>query len=29
MEKGDLIVPDKPGLGLKLNRDIIKRYGIT
>jgi len=29
MEKGELVVPDKPGLGLKFNRDIIKRYGIT
>lgn len=25
--KGELAVPDKPGLGLKFNRDMIKRYG--
>ena len=29
MEKGDLIVPDKPGLGLKFNRDVVKRYGVA
>ena len=29
MEKGDLIVPDKPGLGLAFNRDIIKRYAVS
>ena len=29
MEKGDLIVPDKPGLGLAFNRDVIKRYAVA
>jgi len=29
MEKGDLIVPDKPGLGLSFNRDVINRYGVA
>lgn len=29
MEKGDLVVPDKPGPGLSFNRDVIKRYGIA
>ena len=28
MEKGDLVVPDKPGLGLKFNQDIIRKYGV-
>ena len=28
MEKGELVVPDKPGLGLSFNRDVIKRYGV-
>ncbi len=26
--KGELTVPDKPGLGLKFDRDAIKRYGV-
>ena len=25
--KGELAVPDKPGLGLKFNQDVLKRYG--
>lgn len=27
--KGGLAVPDKPGLGLKFNRDMVKRYGVS
>lgn len=26
-KNGELTVPDRPGLGLKFNRDVIKRYG--
>jgi L-alanine-DL-glutamate epimerase-like enolase superfamily enzyme len=26
--KGHLTVPDKPGLGLKFSRDVLKRYGV-
>jgi len=28
MEKGDLVVPDKPGLGLKFDQGVIKKYGM-
>jgi len=28
MEKGDLVVPDKPGLGLKFDQSVIKKYGM-
>jgi L-alanine-DL-glutamate epimerase-like enolase superfamily enzyme len=27
--KGELSVPDTPGLGLKFNRDMVKRYGVS
>jgi L-alanine-DL-glutamate epimerase-like enolase superfamily enzyme len=27
MKNGELIVPDRPGLGLSFNRDILARYG--
>ena len=26
-DKGELAVPDKPGLGIKFNREVLKRYG--
>ena len=26
--KGELVVPDKPGLGLNFNRDAISRFGV-
>ena len=26
---GKLTVPDKPGLGLNFDKDVIKRYGVT
>ena len=29
VQKGELAVPQKPGLGLTLNREVIKRYGVT
>jgi L-alanine-DL-glutamate epimerase-like enolase superfamily enzyme len=28
-EKGELAVPNKPGLGLKFNQDTIKRFGVS
>ena len=28
MEKGELVVPAKPGLGLKFDQGVIKRYGV-
>ena len=29
IENGDLVVPDKPGLGLSFDREIIKKYAVT
>ena len=29
IENGELVVPDRPGLGLAFNRDILKRYAIA
>jgi mandelate racemase len=26
-EKGELVVPNRPGLGLKFDQDVLKRYG--
>ena len=28
-DKGELVVPDKPGLGLEFDRDVIKRFGVV
>ena len=29
VKDGELAVPQKPGLGLTLNREVIKRYGVA
>ena len=29
MENGELVVPDKPGLGLEFNQDTIKQYQVA
>ncbi len=29
IKDGELIVPDKPGLGLSFNRDVLARYGVS
>ena len=28
LDDGDIIVPDKPGLGLKFDQDVLKQYQV-